>query len=141
MKWFLTLFFKYALIPVCKYFQNPIVLWFSSWNPVLVLNFQLAGGRFLRNNFRLEILASAYIQQIEMTGRVIYIPNKRNYYTENALIKIKWRFYGIPGKKRYVYIIYWGTPISSLVYLTKMLFLKYKNLKLHIDPRFFSLIQ
>ena len=45
LEWFLTWFFKYALIPVHMYFQTPIALWSSSWHPVLVLNFQPAGGR------------------------------------------------------------------------------------------------
>ena len=45
LEWFSTWFFKYALIPVRTYFQTPIDIRSSSWPPVLVLNFQPAGGR------------------------------------------------------------------------------------------------
>ena len=46
LEWISTWFFKYSLILVRTYFQTPIALLSSSWPPVLVLNFQPAGGRF-----------------------------------------------------------------------------------------------
>ena len=48
LDWFLTWFFKYALITVRTYFQTPINLGSSLWPPVLVLNFQPAGGRLVK---------------------------------------------------------------------------------------------
>ena len=42
------------------------------------------------------------------------------------------------NNKRNVFIIYCGVHILSLVYLTKMLFLKCKNMKRQNDPQVFS---
>ena len=47
-------------------------------------------------------------------------------------------FYDIPENNWSVYIIYCHVHILSLVYLTKIHFSKYKNLKHKINPWFFS---
>ena len=39
LEWFLTRFFKYALIPVRTYFKTPMVLWSSSCPTVMVPSF------------------------------------------------------------------------------------------------------
>ena len=50
LEWFFTWLFKYVLIPVRVYFQILTTLWLSSWQIVLVLNFQPAGGTLIKSN-------------------------------------------------------------------------------------------
>ena len=67
-------------------------------------------------------------------------PGYRELLYRKRYNKEKIDFLLYSSNDRNVYIIYYGVHMLSLVYLTKMIFLRFKNLKRQNDPPFFLCI-